>query len=257
MGKFWLIAGIEHTASKWLATVLDAQEGWRATHELKQQNSGMPWQEALRYEQRNGAESAQYRSYWTEIQEALSRYEVVGDSNSWVPMMLPAVHAYQPIDRLIYLVRHGISQLHSLATQSAIWRAEPLDSYALNEYLQFYHGLLGEPEPEWESWGRWERLCLLWAGSVAAIDYLKAEGLPVEVHTFEALTQTPGLQKLLPKMTAARTLYWRRRDINRKVEGSRRPVDLWPTWTAEQREAFIRICGEPMARMGYEIPGEG
>jgi hypothetical protein len=44
-------------------------------------------------------------------------------------------------------------------------------------------------------------------------------------------------------------------DINRKIDGDRRPERLWSTWTDNQRETFTRICGDTMAQFGYEIPG--
>jgi hypothetical protein len=44
------------------------------------------------------------------------------------------------------------------------------------------------------------------------------------------------------------------RDVNRKVQGDRSAENLWSKWTPEQRQAFVRICGNAMDFYGYRIP---
>lgn len=247
MSDLWIVASLGHCATTWLATVLDAQPHITAYHELKQKSSGWRWDMALAYEQREGVAAAAYRNYWQTLDEAQT--PVVADVNSWTPTMVEAVHKYRPVDRLIYIVRHGVAQLHSLYHHSHVWRDGLLESYTLSDYVAETAGR------SVDDLGRWERLCLLWRGAALLPDRLREAGLPVEVVTFEELTQSPaGLQRLLPEMTDDETLAWRRQDVNRKVDGSRRPADLWAQWAPAQRIAFRELCAAGMERYGYEIP---
>lgn len=251
MPDIWMVASIGHCATKWMARVLDDQGGITAVHELKMRVADMNWTRAAKYEERYGPESAKYREYFEFLEDA--RTPVVVDSNSWAPWRLPAVHERQPLDRALYIVRHGVSQLHSLSRKSAPWKNSAAESYIYSDYLQELWALLDLDEPE----TRWERLCQLWAATVGMLpDYLRERGLPVEVITFEELTQTAdGLQRVLPGMSHAETLKWRKQDINRKVDDPRQPVDLWRQWPERQRQDFRRICGRAMDLYGYEIPG--
>lgn len=251
MSDVWLVTSLGHCATKWLAHVLDEQDGITAVHELKTRVAGMDWTRAVKYEARYGPESAKYREYFEFLENA--RTPIVVDSNSWAPWRVPAVHEKQPLDRVLYIVRHGVSQLHSLSRKSAAWKNSPPDSYIYSDYLQELWALFDLEQPE----TRWERLCQLWAVTATMLpDHLQEQGLPVEVVTFEQLTQSPdGLQTVLPGMSHALTLKWRKQDINRKVASPRRPPDLWQQWPERQRQDFRRICGRAMDLYGYEIPG--
>lgn len=250
MANVWMITSIGHCATKWLAQVLDAQPDITAVHELKMRVASMSWTRAAKYEERYGAESAKYRDYFEFLADA--KAPIVVDSNSWAPWRLPAVHDKQPLDRVLYVVRHGVSQLHSLSRHSAAWKNSAPEDYIYSDYLQELWALFDLDEPE----TRWERLCLLWATIANALpDHLQEQGLPVEVVTFEQLTQTAdGLQRVLPGMSHAKTLRWRKRDVNRKVDGPRRPGDLWAQWSERERADFRRICGPAMDSYDYEIP---
>ena len=250
MGEFWLVVGIGHCASTWMAAVLDSREGIQAHHELKTKLSRMGWPTWLAYEQGDGAASARYDPYWRFIEQERKHCEILVDSNSWVPTGLPDAARYD-IDRMIFVVRNGIPQLESLSTHSGTWSRAALDHYALDGYLRGYWELLGEPDPPWAGWGRWERMCAMWTGSAMLPiwrDYL------ADTYSFEGLTRGSALQELIPDITDDEIQRWQRRDINRKTQGSREPARIWQRWTPEKREAFVRICGEAMAACGYEIP---
>ena len=233
-----------------MATVLDAQEGIEAHHELKTKLSRMGWPTWIRYEHAAGAASKRYDPYWRFIEREREHCEILVDSNSWVPTGIPDAEAYG-IDRIIFVVRNGIPQLESLIAHSGTWSRAPVDHYALAGYLRGYWGLLGEPDPPWSDWTRWERLCVMWAGSAMLPilwDYL------ADTYTFEALTRGDAMRDVLPNMTGDEIKRWQQQDINRKTRGSREPADIWQRWAPEKREAFVRICGEAMAAYGYEIP---
>lgn len=244
----WFVVSIGHCGTRWLAEVLDAQSGMAFYHELKHRVTGIPWHESLEYEERHGAHGERFDAYWQTFEEDRDVYDVVGDSNSWVPTNVPA----DP-DRIIYLVRHGVSQIHSLYTQSGVWSGVPLDHFALDGYLRKYWVLAGKPGKPWPEWGRWERICLLWVSNGIMPMRFMEQGRTVDVYRFEDLTQGHALRQL--GLSHDEMVRWRERDINRKVRGSRRPEDIWASWSDDQRDAFRRICGDTMQRYGYEIPG--
>lgn len=252
MSEFWVVTSIGHCATKWLARVLDAQPDITATHELKMSVSGLSWTVAAKYEQRYGPDSAKYRPYFEHLDSAGT--PVVADVNSWAPWRLPAVHEKRPIDRLIYVVRHGVSQLHSLSRKSAAWKNGDPDDYIYSGYLQEMWELVAHPNPDPET--TWQALCWLWAIASYDVPYRLSEmGLPVEVVTFEELTQSAaGLQKVLPGLSHGQALRWRKKDVNRKVEGERRPAALWRHWSEQERTDFRRICAGSMAAYDYDIP---
>lgn len=244
MSELWLVTSIGHCATKWLAQALDAQPGIKAHHELKTAVAGMPWHKALKYEQRNGAASAKYREYWDRLDADLQENQIVVDVNSWVPTALQDVTQHRDVDRVIYIVRHGVSQLHSLWNHSDAWRKAPLNSHHLTDYITAFTGIEDVSEMD-----RWERMCHLWAGNA----YYAHEC--DETVSFEQLTQSPiGLQKIIPSIGDTETLALRQNDVNRKVTGNRRPPDIWAKWTPEMRETFTAVCGDAMELMGYKVP---
>lgn len=248
MSEFWLVASIGHCATRWLADVLDAQDGMKAFHELKHHTCGMSWHEAAKYERRNGPASSKYSEYWATIDKEMAENDIVAEVNSWVPHMVQRVCEHRPVDRLIYITRHGVNQLHSMWVGSGVWPDKKLNDYLMNGYIAETSGV------DVMGLDRWERMCHFWNGSIRYA-YILHKELGADVIKYEDLTQTPyGLQRILPHMTHAQTMHWRRRDINRKVEGSRRPGNLWEQWTPEMRETFTAVCGDVMADMGYEVP---
>lgn len=253
MSRLWFVVSVGHCGTRWLAEVLDSRPGMRAYHELKNHRGGLPWHELIRYEQRYGAASKRYEDYWERLRNDLERFDVVVDSNSWQPTEVPMKGEYRP-DHVIYLVRHGVSQIHSLWNGSGVWSGVDLEHYALDGYLRKYWEIAGEPHKPWEEWGRWDRVCLLWLSNALMPDRLRGQGFTVDLYLFEDLTQGRALQEIVPQMTSVEMQRWKRRDINRKIEGNRRPQNIWQQWTPEQRKAFIRICSDGMVKYGYEIP---
>jgi hypothetical protein len=250
VGEFWLIIGIGHCGSKWLAMLLDSMEGIQAHHELKTSLSRMSWPTWLAYEGKVGPAGERYDPYWRFIEQERQHCDILVDSNSWVPTGIPDAKEYD-IDRVIYIIRNGIPHLESLSRHSWMWSSAPLEHYALDTYLRGYWELLGAPNPPWSKWTRWERLCAMWAGS--AMLPIVNDYLPDTYH-FEGLTRGSALLDLIPSITNDEIRRWQQRDINRKTQKSRDPADVWQRWTPKQRKAFVRICGEPMDIYGYEIP---
>jgi len=251
MRKLKLIVGSGHCGTKWLAGVLNAQPGVRFYHELRPTITQTAWFRLAEYP----PDAPVYHGYWGRIWRELDDGEV-GDANSWVPWQIPAVSKLIKVE-IVYLVRNGIQQLHSLSTCSGVWRTHPLDSFAFDVWLREMWRAIGEPDPPYDEWDRWERLCLLVKANGRMPAWLQAQGLDVTTVRLEDLvTDAEALHQLAPHLDEQQLREWQERDVNRKVRGDRTPATLWGQWTDMQRDAFRRICGDEMASLDYEIPGD-
>jgi hypothetical protein len=93
---------------------------------------------------------------------------------------------------------------------------------------------------------RWEKLSVLVAANEFMPDWLRDDGLTVDVYSLEELTRDIGLlRELAPELDDTTLLAWQRRDINRKVQGGRAPSTLWRKWSKEQKRAYRDIVGIP------------
>jgi hypothetical protein len=230
-------------------------------HQIKYEKTRFNWYTALQQELGIGIDHS-YDTYWQFIEERLQANRVVGDSNSWTPCVIPEVDSIFEVDRIIYLVRNGIQNVHSAYYHNArISRSDWLYTH----FFRHYWELLDCPGGDWDEYTDWARWCLYWQINQTMPTWL-ADQLGDEkvlVLRFEdLLDDVDVLLNLLdqidmgikPARTELETL--QETDINRKVQGERSPRVLWAKWTDEQREVFTRVCGTGMAHYGYEMPTE-
>ncbi len=241
--QFWVVAGAGHCGTTWLGALFSAIPGWIGFHELRQRSLQIEW---------TNAHTEDPKPYWDRIKEELRTRNVL-DSNSWAPFELSLVQQVQSIDRVIYLVRNGIQQLHSLKTQSPVWSEQAVTSYAYDGWLRDWWKA-SEQEKPFESMTRFERLCLLIQGHTYMPEYLIKQGLNVVTYRMEDLTNDVDTLTQLVPLAPDVLRDWQARDINRKVEGDRTPSTLWRSWTANERATFMDMCRPAMMQYGYEIP---
>jgi hypothetical protein len=201
-----------------------------------------------------------YDQYWRWIRGDLDLGNV-GDANSWPPHLLPAVNKVQPIDRVIYLTRNGVQQLHSLSTASPTLKRDPLPKVAevklkalwdiAWDLAEVYKQVLEWPEKPYGDWTRFEKLCLMIAANAFMPGHLHGQGLKIEAYNLEWLVNDiDTLAEHAPELDKKTLKEWQKTDINRKVKGGRAPVTLWRNWSEEQREAYKAIVGEPYLKSG-------
>lgn len=240
MGEFEVIASSGHCGTKWLAQVLDAGTDSKWYHELRLQTCGS-WVEAMQHK----VDGEFFNEYWLTIGVDIFKLGKVGDSNSWPPFRLPEVNERRKIDRVIYLTRNPVLQLHSLAYYSYVWHRPEQDWPAGARRYLIDMMKAGGYKPPPSRLSRWEKLCILVAANDFMPGWLWKQGFNVSVYTLEELTtQVSVLMGLAPKLTPDEARAWQQRDINRKVSGERNPDAIWASWTDEQREAFNRIVLE-------------
>jgi len=239
--EFWLVAAAGHCGTMWLSQVIGAQVGWSAHHELRYELSQQAWE--------NAVSNSPQQVYWDQIGEELINYHVL-DSNSWAPHEIPMVNKVVPVSRIIYLVRNGIQQIHSLATQSAAYRNLSDESFTIGSWLKTWWDI-GEELP-WEGTERFQKLCTLINASCYMPQWLRAHGLNVHVYRLEDVTSSVGiLSEIVTGHTQKILRHWQFRDVNRKVVGDRRPATLWASWTPENQQMFTAMCKDTMLEFGY------
>lgn len=256
-GEFSLVTGIGHCGTKWLSTVLNhPDQGTICYHELSHTTSVREWERRQAFLHRQGVGRSSIPRYWSRIEKDLLQYTHVCDSMSWCPVEAGKIAQAMDATRVIYLVRNGIQQLHSVA-QKSIWKQVGDDHFLYGPFLKRYWELAGKPHQPWSRWSRWEKLCLWWGINDfmpkwigdhfdGDVDVYRLEDLTTDVPLLSGLLKSYGLEATDQQIKA-----YQKHDVNRKVQGDRRPETLWKAWTGGEREAFKRICGEGMARYHY------
>lgn len=189
--------------------------------------------------------------------------KMTGDCNGHMGPICEEIADAFPSAKAIHLVRNGI-----LTVNSVYWTMRKLgvipDYHAENEeyYLRFtgwttHRALYPEFSPfvfacaNWslihtlimDVWGRWPDRFRTYRLEDLQIDYEQVRDLKL------FLTETQSGEELSVAAWNLCTGF----DINRH-SGRKDPVEVWISWTPEQRKIFKDICGDAMARHGYAIP---
>lgn len=258
-GKFVLVVGIGHCGTKWISQALDhPDEGIKFYHENKLAVTGLGWKETLSHELDELDE--RFDSYWDWINTERVQYEVVGDSNSWHPFVVPKVASKTKIDHVIYLVRNGIQNVHSAFYHNI---DIPGDDWLYTRFFKFYREFRPRVNLNVNTYTPFIQWCFVWRANQFMPQWL-AERIGKEkvmVCRFEDLLEDCGLlQRLLTKLNPSsnievdKLMLAQKTDVNRKIEGDRAPENLWAKWSYEQREIFEKICGHAMSHYRYQIP---
>lgn len=252
-GKFYLVTGIGHCGTQWLANALDYRErSIYAIHEgirwwCPRSLSLGSWKDSALYYLGHGIDE-RFDCYFAELDELLSQYRIVVDAHSWMPSAVPDVAKRVGVSGVIHLVRNGIQNVHSLHKTD---HGEPENWFChVMEYEAKKIGFELPKEDIWSNWCRW------WAANSATVDWLREQGFDARMYRLEDLTTSVDAFELLTDWLGAKlphdeTQHRQTQDWNRHIMGDRIPVRLLASWSARQRETFLAICGGAMRNLGY------
>lgn len=210
--EFHVIASSGHAGTKWLATVLNERPEWVWTHEELNRSSGLDWTKA----ELLAPGAPEFAAYWTSIEIGLMWHNV-GDSNSWSPHLLPAVHAIRPIDRVLYLHRGEEEQAAALAFSPVLRKAREYWPPAVWRKVRCLAELSPYGHPPIHEISREEAIALMVAAGAFMPDWLRAHGLTVEEVWLEELTTLPAyLARLAPELERDEIVRWQGTVINHK-----------------------------------------
>lgn len=236
---FSIVASSGHAGTKWLATVLNERPDVTWYHHAREKVIGQQWNRLDLLSPNDEV----FTPYWRWLKGELVKGDV-GDANSWPPHMIPAVNEYFSIDKVIYLTRNKVQQLHSLLNTSPVLRRDPMLKVTEMKCQSLYDIMPDKPDKPYEGWSRLEKLCLMVAANDFMPYYLHGIGLDVSVYDLDDLLENSELlSELAPELDEEVLVEWQGRDINRKVEGSRAKTTLWRSWSPELRAAYRMVVG--------------
>ncbi|MDY6843991.1 MAG: hypothetical protein SVW57_07870 [Thermodesulfobacteriota bacterium] len=257
---FFLVAGVGHCGTKWLAHVLHRPvDRIVCYHEEKLQNVPLNWKNCLQHEFEKGLDFI-FDDYFSFMQRELETYTVAGDSNSWTMYMIPEVSARLPVAKIIYLVRNGIQSVHSFFYHNL---HIPYNDFLYTKFFRHYWELIGCPGGNWNEYSPWACWCLWWQVNQFMPSWLAdhLNDIEIMVYRFEDLIEnTHLLSDLIKKLqkyakpSHEDLMVFQQTEINQKIQGDRSPLSLWNKWSDEQRSTFKYICGSSMEHYGYELP---
>jgi hypothetical protein len=264
---FYIIGGIGHCGTKWLATALHRPwDGMVCSHELLLLKAGFEkhgWWPCTKFIMENGLDE-RFKPYFSYI-DRVSKNNIFGDAHSWPTIIVPKLADTREVKRIVYLVRNGIQNVHSFHVHTA------------NKKVQVNHGFFSRlmrreietfgcpfmPKRPWVQLSRFHILCFWWASQVGALKWLQlvSPETKVIVARLEDLTK-PGTRDLYelacqlnPHATTNYLEATKKRDMNQKIMGDRDPKRLfYRIWSPEMREIFTTICGPAMEEFGYVVP---
>ncbi len=230
-GRFILQTGFGHNGSKWLSTVLNKPEAsMLASHERKNVELKMQWDDSLRYELEHGLDKS-YFPYLEALDADLEQYDVVMDSNSWQPFIVPDLHLAFPIDLVIYVVRNGIQMVNSMYEHN---KGKDYMPWLESDFLGRYWNILGKDPNEFAQLDSFSKWCFWWSLNEEMPEWIANQigEERIETYRFEDLLGDPAtLYQLIGNIrgdgsvpyTTEELASFQKKDVNRKISGDRSP----------------------------------
>jgi hypothetical protein len=168
---------------------------------------------------------------------------VYGEANSYLRFHAHALRACFPSAKILHLVRDGRDVVRSIMSMGHY------TDTALERHFHLEPGPDDPLRPVWNDLSRFEKICWLWSDANRRLrdgvdGVVRFEDLVGDYEYFRDHVETAlGL--------GIGEASWRR-TVQTPVNASAR-FDLahWTEWEDRLREAFERICGEEMRRLGY------
>ncbi len=194
--------------------------------------------------------------YWQEFRsvELYRRWKnapvvmMYGEVNGTIRYQVQAIRQLFPEARMVLMTRDGRGVVRSVIGWPQFYGPRSKGAFALEP-------LPGDPfEVEWPEMSRFEKICWGWQDTyellmrhIPPTHWLTLEQSTSDFDYFDRqFTQNVGL-------SISREL-WKQHTTSKsrnstKVYG----FPSWEEWTAKQQEAFIRICGPTMNKLGYRL----
>lgn len=239
----FLVVSTGRTGTKWLAELLGQISGGQVEHEpipvemwahreaMEDPSAATPYVTRFRLKEiflrTRGSDPAWY-----------------GEVNSGLRRHVDAFRDAVPGLRLVHLVRDGRAVVRSLVSRGTWAGQHPV-----------YGGFTPPPVDEVaRSWGErssFERACWIWTWENAYMreripDLARLEDITSSYDAFRGQILKP-LHLQLDETVWAEA----RNAVENRTQSHAMPA--WDEWSSEQKAAFRRICGDEMARYGYDV----
>lgn len=174
--------------------------------------------------------------------------KIYGEVNGTIRYQAPAIKRLYPRAHMLLLARDGRGVVRSIMGWPHFYGPGAEGAYALAPL---------EDDPffnEWHGMSRFERVCWSWRDGnefvmqhVAERDWIRIERITSDFEYFqEHLAARTGID--IPYEMWSRTV-----SVRSNNASSAYSFPEWKDWGRAQQDAFIRICGETMQKLGYEL----
>lgn len=195
-------------------------------------------------------------AYWREFRaaEVYRRWStgglgrVYGEVNGTLRYQAPAIRRLYPASIMLLLARDGRGFVRSVMGWPHFYAADSRGAYALAP-------LDGDPFfADWAHMSRFERICWSWRDGnefvmrvIPQDDWLQVERITTEFEYFAAhVAARVGID--VPRDVWSKVVSARSKNASKSYA-----FPAWDAWERSQRDAFVRICGDTMARLGYSL----
>jgi hypothetical protein len=188
-----------------------------------------------------------YRKYSIYQKIAARNVQCYGEVSGTLRHHVESLQEVFPWSKMMLLVRDGRDVIRS------VWR---FDFY--KEGTRGAYNLKPQQsDPYYERWNgmsRFEKLCWSWMWSIEyALQYIPAESV---IH-FESIIRDYEYFRekvLIPLGLNMKEDVWREGMSSKSPNATKQYVfPHWKDWSSIQKEAFKRICGLSMRKLGYEL----
>lgn len=194
--------------------------------------------------------------YWREFRsvQVFQRWmasgggHVYGEINGTIRYQASAIKKLYPLANVLLLARDGRGVVRSIMGWPHFYGEKSAGAYALEP-------LADDPFfDEWPAMSRFEKICWSWRDgnefvmrSVAESDWIQIERITSDYEYFkEHIALRIGVD--IPHEVWLRTVSERSKNAS-----SAYPFPAWKDWDRSQKDAFTRICGETMTKLGYQL----
>ena len=194
--------------------------------------------------------------YWREFRcvEVYRRWtatpgkSIYGEVNGTIRYQAAAIRKLFPEAKLLLMVRDGRGVVRSVMGWPQFYGPRSKGAYALAP-------LSGDPFfEEWSRMSRFEKVCWSWRDTneflmdhIPASHWLQLERITSDFDYFtKQFANGVGIEISYE--------VWRARVMRRSRNASSSyGFPAWEDWTREQKDSFVRICGDTMAKLGYVV----
>ena len=168
--------------------------------------------------------------------------------NGTIRYQIPAIKEIYPSSKLLMVVRDGRGVVRSVMGWPQFYGPGSKGAFALSPLPE---------DPYWSEWSRmsrFEKVCWSWNDTHEFLMRQIPEGrwLRLELLTTDFDYFTERLSKYIDIEISYET--WNAAVSKRSRNATREyGFPEWKDWSGEQKDAFVRICGETMSKLGYAI----
>lgn len=171
-----------------------------------------------------------------------------GEVNGTIRFQAPAIRELYPEAKLFLVSRDGRGVVRSVMGWPQFYGPEAKGAYALEP-------LKDDPYAEcWQGMTRFEKICWAWMDTNEFLMQIISSGRWMQLEKIASDYDYCNNHLLKPLSISISYENWdacvAKKSRNATSEYA---FPSWDEWTEEQRDAFKRICGETMLKLGYKL----